>query len=74
MGSEKLFMHGIRACMEKVWNDMDFSVMKVDFKNVVSRDAVNSTGMRKQFPRFASLGCLVLWLSSFSVACTLWVS
>ena len=24
--------------------------------------------MRKAFPRFASLGCLVLWLSSFSVA------
>ena len=24
--------------------------------------------MSKAFPRFASLGCLVLWLSSFSVA------
>ena len=42
MGSEKV-IHGIRACVEKFWNDRDFSVMKVDFKNafnLVSRDAV----------------------------------
>ena len=42
MGSEKV-VHGIRSCVERFWNDMDFSVMKVDFKNafnLVSRDAV----------------------------------
>ena len=42
MGSE-MVIHGIRACVEKFWNDRDFSVMKVDFKNafnLVSRDAV----------------------------------
>ena len=42
MSSEKV-VHGIRACVEKFWNDRDFSVMKVDFKNafnLVSRDAV----------------------------------
>ena len=32
MGSEKV-IRGIRACVEKFWNDRDFSVMKVDFKN-----------------------------------------
>ena len=32
MGSEKA-IHGIRACVDKHWNDMDFSVLKVDFKN-----------------------------------------
>ena len=42
MGSEKV-IHGIRACVKKFWNDRDFSVMKVDFKNafnLVSRDTV----------------------------------
>ena len=42
MGSEKV-IHRIRACVVKFWNDRDFSVMKVDFKNafiLVSRDAV----------------------------------
>ena len=42
MGSEKV-IHGIRASVEKFWNERDFSVMKVDFKNafnLVSRDAV----------------------------------
>ncbi|KAL5510481.1 hypothetical protein EMCRGX_G006034 [Ephydatia muelleri] len=42
MGSEKV-IYGLRACVEKFWNDRDFSVMKVDFKNafiLVSRDAV----------------------------------
>ena len=42
MGSEKV-IHGIRACVDKHWNDLDFSVLKVDFKNafnLVSRDAV----------------------------------
>ena len=42
MGSEKV-IHGIRACVDKHWNDLEFSVLKVDFKNafnLVSRDAV----------------------------------
>ena len=41
-GSEKV-IHGIRACVDKHWNDLDFSVLKVDFKNafnLVSRNAV----------------------------------
>ena len=63
MGSEKV-IHGIRACVEKFWNDRDFSVMKVVFKNV-SLQRCCSTGMCKAFPRFASMGCLVLWLSPF---------
>ena len=31
MGSEKV-IHGIRACVNKHWNGVDFSVLKVDFK------------------------------------------
>ena len=32
MGSEKV-VHGLRACVDKHWNDIDFSVLTVDFKN-----------------------------------------
>ena len=42
MGSEKV-IHRIRACVDKHWNDIDFFVLKVDFKNafnLVSRGAV----------------------------------
>ena len=42
MGSEK-FIHRIRAYVDKHWNDINFSVFKVDFKNafnLVSRGAV----------------------------------
>ena len=42
-GSEKV-VHGVKACVDEHWNDgMDFSVLKVDFKNafnLVSRGAV----------------------------------
>ena len=56
MGSEKV-VRGIRSRVEKFWNDRDFSVMKVNFKNV-SLQRCCSTGIRKAFTRFASY---VVW-------------
>ena len=69
MGSEKV-IHGIRACVDKHWNDIDFFCSQGGFQECIqfSLQRCCFTGMHKAFSRFASLGGFVLWLLPFFVS------
>ena len=54
IGAEKI-AHGLRAFVDQHWKDEGFSVLKLDMRNVVSRQALLST-----LPRTLPLDSVVL--------------
>ena len=46
-GSEKV-VHGLRACMDKHWEDDDFAVVKVDMRNAFNTASTSKVGENGQ--------------------------